>query len=109
MNGTRRQFLTAALGAAAIPLLPRLAMGALGARRAAALAPRTDRVLVLVDLAGGNDGLNTVVPFGHERYQALRPTLKLEKSGLLPLNDELALRQEMRGLKELYDKSRLTI
>jgi len=104
MNSTRRQFLSAALGAAAVPLLPRHSFA-----RAAALGPATDRVLVLVDLAGGNDGLNTVVPFRNERYQALRPTLRLAASDLLALDGELGLRREMRGLKELYDRGRMAV
>ncbi len=104
MNTTRRQFLTAALGAAAVPLLPRLSFA-----RAARLGPRTDRVLLLVELAGGNDGLNTVVPYGHDRYYALRSTLGIARGDLLPLGPEIALRQELRGLKALADRGRMTI
>jgi uncharacterized protein (DUF1501 family) len=104
MKATRRQFLGAAIGAAAVPLLPRLSFA-----RAAALAPRRDRVLVLVDLAGGNDGLNTVVPFRHDRYHELRPTLRVTKERLLPLDGEVGLREELRGLKELFDRGCLAI
>jgi uncharacterized protein (DUF1501 family) len=109
MGTTRRQFLTAAIGAAAaVPLLPRWSMAAMGLR-AAGLAPRSDRILLLVDLAGGNDGLNTVVPYGHDRYRQLRPGIGLAKTQLLALNEQIGLRQEMRGLKELHDRGRLAI
>src|SRR5688572_12005811 len=104
MRGTRRQFLTAALGAAAVPLLPKLAFA-----RALSREPRTDRVVVLVDLAGGNDGLNTVVPFGNDRYHALRPSLRFKKDDLLALDGELGLRRELASLKEQHDRGRLAI
>jgi uncharacterized protein (DUF1501 family) len=108
MKPTRRRFLAAALGAAAAPLLPRRAFA-----RALELAPPTDRALVLVELNGGNDGLNTVVPFGDERYAKARPSLALPREQLLPLGNregpELGLRRELHGLKELLDRGCMTI
>src|SRR6187455_3451687 len=59
---------------------------------AATPAPEKDRsVLVLVQLAGGNDGLNTVIPFEDANYYRLRPTLGVAKSDVLRVSDTLGL------------------
>ena len=67
------------------------------------------RILVLVQLAGGNDGLNTVIPFGDDVYQKRRPSLAIGKSAVLELNDELGLHPQLAGLKEIYDEGALGI
>ena len=72
-------------------------------------APERDRsILVIVQLAGGNDGLNTVIPFTDDRYYNLRPTLGL-KNNLLELNDDLALHPACQPLHELYGEGKLSI
>ena len=72
-------------------------------------APERDRsILVIVQLAGGNDGLNTVIPFTDDRYYNLRPTLGL-KNNLLELNDDLALHPACQPLYELYGEGKLSI
>ena len=53
--------------------------------------PNWNRVLVLVELQGGNDGLNTVVPYADSRYYSLRPRLAIARDAVLPLSDELGL------------------
>src|SRR2546421_4997643 len=50
-----------------------------------------DTILVVVELTGGNDGLNTVIPFKNEEYAKLRPTLKQSESQLKKLTDSIAL------------------
>ncbi|WP_151087113.1 DUF1501 domain-containing protein [Hymenobacter baengnokdamensis] len=68
------------------------------------------RRLIVVQLGGGNDGLNTIVPFRNDLYYKARPTLALrEADGLLPVSDELALHQSMKGLKGLFDQGQLAI
>ena len=68
------------------------------------------RRLVVVQLGGGNDGLNTIVPFRNDLYYQARPTLALKPTdGLLPLTDELALHPAMTGLKTLFDQGQLAI
>ncbi len=74
-----------------------------------AKADADGRILVLVQLAGGNDGLNTVVPFGDDVYHRLRPSLGMGKGGVLPLNDSLGLHPMMQGFKELFDEGALGI
>src|SRR5688572_8428937 len=59
---------------------------------AASPAPEKDkRILVLVQLAGGNDGLNTLVPFEDADYYRLRPTLAIAKDKVLPLTSTAGL------------------
>jgi uncharacterized protein (DUF1501 family) len=69
-----------------------------------------DHTLVVVQMAGGNDGLNTVVPFGDSRYQQYRPTLALGASDVLPLNDDgLALHAALKPLLPFWQGGQLAI
>lgn len=73
-------------------------------------APERDRsILVLVQLAGGNDGLNTVVPFENPDYFRLRPTLALNRDSVLPINDTLGLNPGCAPLHRLFQDGRLGI
>jgi uncharacterized protein (DUF1501 family) len=100
---SRRQFLLAGLGAAAVPLLTRLTWAR------ALEGAREGSVLLVVELGGGNDGLNTVVPFEDPEYVRARPTLRIEKSGVLPLGAGLGLRRELAALKGRFDRGQLAI
>jgi len=64
-----------------------------------------DHILVVVQLGGGNDGLNTVVPFGDPAYYKARPGLAIKETEALKLSgaDGLGLHPQMTGLKDLYD------
>src|SRR5437868_5455257 len=82
-----------------------------GLAAAAADAPNaapSDRVLVLVQLAGGNDGLNTVIPFGDGAYHDARPTLRQDQ-GVLALNGQLGLHPNLKGMKASWDAGQLAI
>lgn len=70
-----------------------------------------DRILVVVQLAGGNDGLNTVVPFGMDAYYRARPGLAVPKSNALPLSgaDGLGFHPNLSGLMDLYDRGLLSV
>ncbi len=68
-----------------------------------------NRVLVLVNLQGGNDGLNCVVPHGDDAYYQMRPTLAIARSDVLAINEQLGLNPEMKSLKGLYDKGNIAI
>ena len=68
-----------------------------------------DRVLIVVQLSGGNDGLNTVIPYRNDHYYRLRPTLAIPQKDILPLNDDLGLPPEMTAFKSLYDDGLLGI
>src|SRR5256712_4543314 len=71
-------------------------------------AAPNDRILVLVQLAGGNDGLNTVIPFADGAYHDARPTLRQDQ-GVLPLNSQLGLHPNLKGLKASFDAGHLAI
>jgi len=74
-------------------------------------APRAqgERVLVVVQLGGGNDGLNTVVPHRQDAYARGRPTLALPRAGLHALDDDHGLHPSLSGLGELFAEGRLTV
>lgn len=68
-----------------------------------------DHVLVILQLAGGNDGLNTVVPVGSDAYYRNRPRLGIDKKAALRLDDAFSLHPALTGLKSLYDDGVLGI
>lgn len=111
MPYTRRDFLKrgallVAMGLTAPAFLTQSVEAALHAQRGSA---RRQRVLVVVQLGGGNDGLNTLVPVGQQRYYDLRPTLAVPRADALPLANELALHPSLRALKAHYDAGQMTI
>jgi uncharacterized protein (DUF1501 family) len=77
---------------------------------AGAAAPSgTGRTLVVIYLGGGNDGLNTVAPYGMGEYYDLRPTLAIEESEALLLVGKMGLHPHLKGFKALYDAGKLTV
>lgn len=73
-------------------------------------AGETDRVLVVIRLAGGNDGLNTVVPiFDYGRYNQLRPSIGIQSNNLTNLTDELAVPSQAEGFQQLWNKDLMKI
>lgn len=72
-------------------------------------ASRAGKVLVVVQFSGGNDGLNTVIPYSNDLYYNLRPNLAVPSAEVLRMNDELALNPAMTDLKSLYDDGLLGV
>jgi uncharacterized protein (DUF1501 family) len=72
------------------------------------LAPSTP-ILVLVTLYGGNDGLNTVVPFADSTYQSVRSNIALSGSQVLPFSDTLGFNASMPSIRALYAKNNVAI
>lgn len=73
-------------------------------------APAGDRrVLVLIQLAGGNDGLNTLIPFRDPNYYRLRPQLAIAAKEVVPINGDLGFHPSCGGLAELSNKGKLAI
>jgi uncharacterized protein (DUF1501 family) len=102
---TRRQMLSRSLLFSVAPVVP----GFLARTARAAEAERDRRVLVVIQLDGGNDGLNTVVPYQDENYAKLRPKLHLTEERLVRLNDELALHISLKPVAELIEAGQLSI
>ena len=71
--------------------------------------PPGNKVMVILQLSGGNDGLNTVVPIRNDIYYRERPRLGIEKAKALSLTDEVGLHPALISLKELYDEGNLGI
>lgn len=109
---TRREFLNRGLtlvgSAATIPVFLGHSARALAAQ-ASTRKSTGEPVLVVLQLAGGNDGLNTIVPLGNERYEKHRPQLAVRKSAALALTDDYGLHPSLTGLKSLYDDGLLAV
>ncbi len=69
----------------------------------------SDRTLIVVQMAGGNDGLNTVIPFTDSQYRTLRPTLAIPEASVLPLDGRLGLHPNLAPLKKIWDVGHLAI
>jgi uncharacterized protein (DUF1501 family) len=70
---------------------------------------RDSNILVILQMAGGNDGLNTLVPFSDDHYQRARPRLGLSGKEVLKINEDLGFHQNLAGLKALYDEGQLAV
>ncbi len=68
-----------------------------------------DRILVVVQLGGGNDGLNTVIPYTQDAYYRVRPTLAVPQKDIVRVSDELGLHPSLAKAKELYDQGAMAI
>ena len=114
---TRREFLrTSMLGAAAAWSLPVflqktfLALDAQAADVATQYATGKDgTILVVLQLAGGNDGLNTVIPWADDAYYKARQVIGVKADNVLKVNDYMGLNPKLAGLKSLYDEGHLSI
>lgn len=108
MTISRRDFLAASAAASATGMpvfFERLAQAAPGTDQPGA----RDTVLVVVQLTGGNDGLNTVIPYRDPEYRRARPNLALRTEPLLKIDDELALHESLVGFSTLLDERELAI
>ena len=72
-------------------------------------APVNDKVLVMIQLAGGNDGLQTVLPLTDSRLRDLRPTLSKAVDSALPLSTEIGLNRNLKSIKSLYDAGKVAV
>ncbi|MBC8095549.1 MAG: DUF1501 domain-containing protein, partial [Akkermansiaceae bacterium] len=70
---------------------------------------RDASILVILQMAGGNDGLNTVVPFGNDFYRQARPRIGIGADQVLKLNDQVGLHPALGAFKGLYDAGQLSV
>lgn len=111
---SRREFLAGSLTflsvASTLPLfLGRTAQVLAGDDPKPAKKNDSNRILVVVQLAGGNDGLNTVVPYSMEEYYKYRRVLAIPKDQVLKLEDGVGLHPGATGLKELFDDGKMAV
>jgi uncharacterized protein (DUF1501 family) len=102
---SRRTFLQASTLIALAPTVP----GFLARTARAAELDRDGRILVVVQLDGGNDGINTVVPFADDGYAKHRKVLRLPKETLLKVNDRVGLHPSLTGASKLLESGRLAV
>ncbi|HTA83269.1 MAG TPA: DUF1501 domain-containing protein [Bacteroidia bacterium] len=102
---SRRDFLKYSGLASASLLMPRF----LKAFQGNPAVPAGNKTLVVIQMSGGNDGLNTVVPFKNDDYYKLRPTIAVPDTKILTLNSELGLNPVMTAMKGLYDDGSMAI
>jgi uncharacterized protein (DUF1501 family) len=104
----RRKFLQQGTMAAAGTMLIPQFLQAIGQPQVAAVPPGV-KVLVVLQLSGGNDGLNTVIPVRNDIYYRSRPRLGIAKDKALPLTDEAGIHPALTQFKQCYDNGELAI
>lgn len=96
----RRQILNSLLSGLILPLVP---------LKIASAAAKTGRRIVLIELSGANDGLNTVIPFTNDRYFDLRPKLAIQKDVRFNISNSLALHSALTDLGSVWERGDLAV
>ena len=105
MQIKRREFIQVGSLATASFMVPKF----LKAFERSAVVPPGNRVVVILQLSGGNDGLNTVIPVRNDIYYRSRPRLGIAKGKALSLTDEIGLHPSLTAFKQVYDDGSLGI
>lgn len=114
---TRREFLrTSVLGGALSWTVPAFLANTFSALQAEAAnsatqvaTGRDSNILVVLQMAGGNDGLNTVAPYRNDHYHRARPKIGLTEKRISRINDEIGFHESLTGFKELFDAGELSV
>src|SRR4051812_44201570 len=107
---TRREFLHSGLiGGALAWTIPTFLSETLNSLHAEAAADNAKPTLVVLQMAGGNDGLNTVIPISNDNYYKARPGLGIRASNALGLTGEFGLHPSMTAFKEMYEAGMLEV
>ncbi|RYY55694.1 MAG: DUF1501 domain-containing protein [Chitinophagaceae bacterium] len=99
----RKEFLQLGSLATASLMIPKF----LKAFEAQAMVPAGNKVVVVLQLSGGNDGLNTIIPVTNDLYHKARPRLGIDETNALKVTDDVALHPALPFFRELYDQGQL--
>lgn len=105
MSISRRRFIQLSSLASASVMMPQF----LKAFEHQALPSAPGKILVVIQLSGGNDGLNTVIPYRNDIYYSQRPLLGIKREDALSLDDDTGLHPSLKGIKGLYDNGYVSI
>lgn len=105
----RRQFIQAAFGSSALVSLAHRVPPVLLGASARTSTRRGERILIVIQLSGGNDGLNTVIPYGDDEYFRNRFTLAIDEGQVAKIDDQVGLHPALDGFSGLLDENRLAI
>jgi len=109
---TRRAFISKSLGVAILGgTMPSFFGSAANAQALPSLGASIDpnNVLLVIQMGGGNDGLNTVVPYSDDAYHRVRPAIGIAENTVLKLDDRIGLNPALAGLDALYKEGRVAI
>ena len=101
----RKEFLQIGSLATASMMLPKF----LKAFEKGNMVPPGNKIMVILQMSGGNDGLNTVIPVRNDLYYKARPKLGIDKSKAVLVNDEVGLHPALTGFRDLFDDGSLGI
>ncbi len=90
-----------------LPLMGLLSKSAQATEQNKTAIAKRKRTVVLVELLGGNDGLNTLIPFTDPLYYKLRPTLAISRASMLPITDSLAMHPSLRPLQTYWQQKEM--
>jgi uncharacterized protein (DUF1501 family) len=105
---SRRQFLTHSLKGSSLVALSSM-VPQFVSKTAQAAPPGKDTILVVLEMTGGNDGLNTVIPYADDLYHKARPTLRQTKDVVVRLDDHVGLHSGMQGFRPMWEKGQLAV
>lgn len=108
-HASRRELLRAGLYGVCVGAASPIPVFGQAAARLAAKAEADGKILVVLELSGGNDGLNTLVPYGDDAYYKQRPMLGIPKKDLRVIDDHFGFSGGMTGFERLYKDGKLAI
>ncbi len=103
----RKDFIQLGALASASIMMPKF-LHALGSTNQQ-MVPKGNRVLIVLQMSGGNDGLNTVIPFRNDIYYQNRPKLAIDKKDAISITDEVGLHKELSSFANLYQEGNMSI